>query len=251
MSGSGMSATGASSNTVQQAFGRYGMKRNLFSTVPVSTGYSSARQGEVIIDPSIRAIQDQGLVRINDLYGQTGAYGDELIGNTRTLRNRFLGNQSDYANAMLNPLREQVAQRRGELARSTSIRGLSGSSFGEQAMTNFDIASQRALQDAGAKVEMEQLQALTGIDANLASQMFGKISSQAALNGESLDIAKSRLSQELSALGIGLQQIGIMTNAFESYQNRMLRNLHNVSHTDAVSVSYSGMGGGKGGGGSG
>ncbi len=252
MSGGSYSGTASSTQTGTDSglIGRFGMKRNPWAFNPVNTGYSSMDRGVVRIDPSIRAIQDKGLARIDELYGQTGAYGDELIGNTRTLRNRFLGNQSDYANAQLNPLRQQIANRRGELQRGTSIRGLTGSSFGDQAMSSFDFESQRALQDASANVEMQQLQALTGIDANLAQQMFGKVSMQSALNGESLDVAKNRLEQELRALGLGMDQVRLMTNAFESYQNRDLNRNIRSSRSMQNSESFT-SGSGKSGGGSG
>jgi hypothetical protein len=203
------------------------------------------KQGSLSLDPSIRAIQDKGLGRIDDLYGQSGAYGDELIGNTRSLRNRFLGNQSAYSEAQMNPLRQQVATRRGEVQRSIGQRGLGGSSFGEQAITSFDTESQRALQDASANVEMQQLQALTGIDAQMTQQMFGKISTQAQLNGESLGVAKQRLQGELAALGLGQQQINTMTNAFESWQTRVL----NAGPYETGTSGNFNMGGGGGGGG--
>ena len=195
-------------------------KRNPYFASSISTGNSSLSGGQVIIDPSIRAIQDKGLGRIDEQYAQTGAYGDELIGNTRSLRNRFLGNQSAYADAQMNPLRQQVSERRGELERSNSLRGVSGSSFGDQSRTSFDTESQRALQDASANVEMQQLQALTGIDAQMTQQMFGKISTQMQLNGMSLDVAKERLKQELGALGLGLEQIKVMTKGFEDWAGR-------------------------------
>lgn len=214
-----MSGQGAVGFTGMRQFGTAGRKQNPYGGY-ARTGYSTAIGGKVKIDPSIRAIQDRGLGNINELYGQTGAYGDELIGNTRSLRNRFLGNQSDYAESQMNPLRQQIATRRGEVQRSIGNRGLGGSSFGEQSITSFDTESQRALQDASANVEMQQLQALTGIDAQLTQQMFGKISTQAQLNGESQAIVQARLKQELSALGLGQAQQEVMMKAFEEWQAR-------------------------------
>ena len=249
MSGSG-SGSGSSSQSGTDAgpITRKGFKRNPYAWTPASTGYSTANRGNVSIDPSIRGIQDKALARIDDLYGQSGQYGDELIGNTRSLRNRFLGNQSDYSEAQMNPLRQQVATRRGELGRSNSLRGIAGSSFGDQSIDSLDFESQRNLQDASANVEMQQLQALTGIDAQMTQQMFGKISSQAQLNGESTQIAKDRLSQELSALGIGLDQVKLMTNGFEAWQNRKYKQNAQSSRTNSNSQSYSsGTGGGDGG----
>ena len=215
-------------------------KRNPYFSMPVSTGNSGMANGQVTLDPSIRSIQDKGLGRIDDQYAQTEAYGNELIGNTRSLRNRFLGNQSAYAEAQMNPLRQQVSERRGELERSNSLRGVAGSSFGDQSRNTFDFESQRALQDASANVEMQQLQALTGIDAQMTQQMFGKIATQMQLNGQSLDVAKTRLEQELRALGLGLEQIKVMTKGFEDWAGRQ-------PYETGTSGSYSqgGSGGGS------
>lgn len=215
-----------------------GDKRNPYEAGTMSTGYSSVNRGNIRIDPSIRSIQDQGLSRISGLYDQSGQYGDELIGNTRSLRNRFLGNQSAYAESQMNPLRQQVAERRGELQRGLGLRGLGGSSFGEQSVTSFDLDSQRALQDASANVEMQQLQALTGIDASLAENMFGKISTQAQLNGESQAIAKARLEQELRALGLSNENIKMASDTYESYSRRLNdAQPRQTGHSAAVSGS--------------
>lgn len=250
----------ASSQTTRQKLGRYGMKRNPWAFTPVTTGYSTADQGRVTIDPSIRAIQDRGLENINSLYGQAGQYGDELISNARGLRQRFMGNESDFKQSLINPILAQVAQRRGEVQRSIGQRGLAGSSFGEQAITNFDVDTQRQIQDARSQAEMANLQALTGIDQRLSESMFTKIFIQSQLNNESQNIAQARLRQELSALGIGQQQADLMVKAFEGWQNRMLNNLQDVAHTDNISYGSGGSsspslggtsGGSSGGGGTG
>ena len=209
------------------------------------TGFSTSNDGNVTIDPSIRAIQDKGLGRIDQLYGETGKYGDELIGNTRTLRERFIGNQSAYSDSQLNPLRQQVSERRGELERNQGLRGISGSSFGEQSVNAYDIESQKALRDASADVEMQQLQALTGIDSQMTQQMFGKISLQAQLNGESLSVAKERLQQELAALGIGADQIKLIAGVFESQQGRSEKERNDIATNIS---SYFGKSGGSSGG---
>lgn len=207
------------------------------------TGYSNMSYGNVTLDPSIRALQEEGLANIRKLYGDTETYGNELIGNTRGLRERYLGNESAYKQSLINPILAQVAQRRGELQRNIGTRGLSGSSFGDQAMTNFDTDSQRALQDARAQAEFSNLQALTGIDSQLMQQMFGKISTQASLNGMTLEQAKQRLAQELSALGLGTQQQQLMIQAFESQQNRSEKERNDIAN--AVLRGF-GMGGGGG-----
>ena len=235
-----MSGSAAGSGRNSGPF-KEGSKRNPYTALPISTGYSSAKFGKVTIDPSIRAIQDKGLGRIDEQYAQTGQYGDELIGNTRSLRNRYMGNQSAYADAQLNPLREQIATGRGERIRGNSLRGISGSSFGDQSLASYDSTTGRDLRDATANVEMLQLQALTGIDAQLMQQMYGKVSMQAQLNGESQAIAQARLQQELAALGLGLNQINMISQGFESWKKRKLEEGPYMSSA-AVSGSFGGSG---------
>lgn len=241
-----MSGQGAISQTGMRQFGTSGRKRNPYGGYS-GTGYSTALNGRVTVDPSIRAIQDEGLSRTKSMYGDAGAYGDELIGNTRSLRERFIGNNSAYADSQLNPLRQQMATRRGEIQQNIGLRGMSGSSFGEQALTNYETDSQRALQDASSKVEFDQLQALTGIDAQLTQQMFGKISTQAMINGESLDIAKQRFAQEMQALGLGQAQQQALLGAFDSYQQREMAG--SPHDTGFATSGGGGVGGGGGGGG--
>ena len=244
-----MSGIGTSGKDSTKGVNRYGNWYNTSRKVgggkgaqKVGTGYSSSEYGDVVIDPSIRSIQEQGLSRINNLYNETGVSGNELISNTRGLRNRFLGNQSDYTQSQLNPLQSQIAQGRGERERSLGLRGVSGSSFADQSLQSYDVESDRALRDARAQTEFQQIEALTGIDQQLTQQMFGKIETQAKLNGESLGVAKERLQQELSALGVGLEHQKMMIMAFESQQNR--------SHAERKAIadnisSYFGGGGSK------
>lgn len=227
-----------------------GSKRNPYTALPITTGNSTAKFGQVRIDPSIRAIQDKGLGRIDEQYALAGQYGDELIGNSRSLRSRYMGNQSAYADAQLNPLREQIAAGRGERIRSNSLRGISGSSFGDQSLANYDSTTGRDLRDATANVEMQQLQALTGIDAQMMQQMFGRVEMQTRLNGESQEIAQARLQQELAALGLGLNQINMISQGFESWKKRTLEEGPYLTSA-AVSGSFGGSGGGGGSSGSG
>jgi hypothetical protein len=194
--------------------------RNVHENDPWNTGYSSANHGNVNIDPSIRALQDKGLGRIDELYNQTGSYGNELIGNSREMLKRYQGNMSDYAQAQLNPLQAQIAQGRGELQRGNSLRGLSGSSFGNQSMQNFDTGANRQLHDARAQIEAEQIQAQTGINGQMAQNMFAQIAQQSALNGESQQIAQQRLQQELAALGLGAQQIKMLQDSYDKFLQR-------------------------------
>lgn len=247
MSGSGGNWGFASSQTTQQKLGRYGMKRNQYAAQPISTGFSRMDQGNVTLDPSIRAIQEQGLARNNNLYNQLGSFGQEILGNLRGTRSRYEGNQSAYLQSRINPVEQEFSQRQGGLQRSIGMRGLAGSSFGDQALNNLATEKQRTLGDVRAQAEMENLQALTGIDAQMAQTMFQNVAQQMQITGMDLDTAKTRLQQELQALGLGQAQVKLMADQFENYQRRMLYNLQDVSHTDNISYS-SGMGGGGEGG---
>ena len=201
----------------------YGTKRNPYAGQGISTPYSSVKSGIANIDPSIRSIQEQALSRNTNLYNELGESGKNILGNLQGLRGRYEGNAAAYTQARVNPLEKELTTRQGELQRNIGLRGLSGSSFGEGALTNFSTDKQKSLGDARAQAEMENLQALTGIDAQMANTLFSQVGQQAALNGFSVDVAKERLMQELSALGLGQQQVNALAQGFESHMNRMLK----------------------------
>lgn len=195
-------------------------KANRRGTSTIGTGRSTATDGMVTMDPRIREIQEQGLARNSNLYNQLDEGGREIMGNLRGTRSRYEGNQSAYMESQLNPIREEYARRQGGLERTVGLRGLAGSSFGQQSLDSFSTEKNRGLADARAKAEMENLAAITGVDAQMASTLFNKVGQQAAINGMDNDTAKAMLAQELSALGVGQAQINTMVQAYESQQNR-------------------------------
>ena len=157
-----------------------------------STGFSTVKNGVTTIDPTIRALRESSLT--------------DYLNSTGDIRSRFLGNESAYVNSLLNPLRQSLASRRGELQRSLGLRGLGGSSFGNQSMTNLDISGQRELRDANAQAQAQNLEFLNSLDSSRLS----------AQN----NVAQQNLEQELSALGLGQAQISALMAAFESQQKR-------------------------------
>ena len=213
------------------------------STTKWGTGYSDMEYGNVTIDPSIRAIQEQNLSKNNNLYNELGTSGQNIMGNLEGLRSAYQGNMSAYNQARVNPLEQELTTQQGQLQRSIGMRGLSGSSFGDQAMTNFGIDKQRSLGDARALAATENFQALTGIDAQMADTLFKKVSQQAALTGMDAQTARDRLQQELSALGLGTQQQQLMINEFDNFQNRAMQNRKAIA--DTVMSGFS-MGGSSG-----
>lgn len=162
------------------------------------TPFSSVVNGMTTIDPNIRNSQNQAL--------------STFLTKNNDLRNRFTGNQSAFKEARIRPLRDQFGLRRSELQQSIGQRGLSGSSFGDQALTGFDTESQMAIGDAQAKAEMEDLQALASLD-------------QASLDA-SMQTARDQYAQELAALGLSQQQI---TQEMELFTNQQLRQMQRIN----------------------
>ncbi len=170
-----------------------------------STGFSSYDpfSRKLTLDPSIRALQDEGINRARGMMGEVGGavsgYRDKLLG----VRSRLEGNASPLTEARVNPIRQQNAQRQGALQRSLGLRNVSGSSFADQSMNNLAFESGRAEGDARALAEADNISAITGIDKDIVSSVMQKVQLEAQLNGYTTDIANQRLQQELAAFGLG------------------------------------------------
>jgi hypothetical protein len=203
-----------------------------------STEYSSTKKGKTTFDPSIRRMQDE-------TYGRLGEGISRYLADTDVLRGRYTGNQSAYKDARLNPLREQMALRRGEMQRSIGRRNMTGSSFGDQAITSFDMDSQRALGDAAALAENEDLQALSGLDMNRLNAIYGA-------NEQGRGIYGDRLSMELAGLDLGRQQVEQLRGSHEDLMNRrmmmleLIRKGHDSANEQARAWTYGAMGMGQG-----
>jgi hypothetical protein len=222
-----MSMSGSAASGQQETFkiGQKGLKKNPYAFSTTNTGYSSAGMGNVTIDPSIRAIQEQNLSRSTNLYNALGEQAKNL-----------LGNQSGYIQARVNPLEQELTNRQGQLNKNIGIRGLSGSSFGDQALTNFGIDKQRSLGDARSMATSESLAALGQTYAQQAQQL-----------GFDAQTARDRFNNELQALGLGQGQIQLMTQAYENEQNRLAGNTGvGITHNSAVGASGGGSQGGGG-----
>lgn len=194
------------------------------------TRYSSAIDGNVMIDPSIRGLQEEGLTK-----NRSGL--ETYLGQNADLRQRYLGNQSAFRSARIDPLQRQFAQRRSELQQGIGLRGLGGSSFGDQALTGFDVDSQRAIGEAGAQAEMEDLQAISGLDQDRFSAIM-------ETSGFDLNVAAMRLQEELSALGLGQEQINQRLQEFQEYSQRMMDRRKSIASTIVGGFGAAGKGGG-------
>lgn len=168
-----------------------------------NTGFSTLSGTSLRLDPSIRGLEDEALTNTRGLAGDVRTGLNEFTSNQGTLRDRFLGNEAAFTRARVNPLATQLASRRGELQRSVGLRKLGGSSFGEQAITGFDVESERALGNARALAEVENLRALGGIDEATFNAVIRGTASQSQLNEVMSRIAAARSQRELASFGLG------------------------------------------------
>lgn len=181
-----------------------------------STPFSSVSGGRLNLDPTIRGIQDETLTGLRNLRGT----GDIFRG----LSQEFAGNEGRLRNARLNPLRANIASGRGRLSRELGRTGVRGT-FANQARTNFDLDSGRALGDAEALAEQDALQT----QVNLEDLAFQRDASIEQLIG---DVGQERFQQELQGLGLSsntinsllslsLNRAGLQDQASENRINRI------------------------------
>lgn len=157
---------------------------------PFRTKYSSMVGGTFNMDPSVRALSEESL-------GTTRG----LLASTLKSRQDLLGNRADFIRARTNPLREQLAARRGELQRGLGRTGVRGT-FANKEMTNYDVAAGRALQDANATALQEALTTEAGY-TQLAQ----------GLNDYINNVGLQRAKQELAAIGLSGDIITKLTSA--------------------------------------
>lgn len=84
---------------------------------------------------------DTGLAQLSQK--TTGDY-DNLLG-------EVTGNESNYVRSQINPLLQAQATGYGNMLESQGARGIRGSSFGDQALTNYGVDTGRGIADATAK----------------------------------------------------------------------------------------------------
>jgi len=130
-------------------------------------GVLSGRGGgekRVILDPSIRALQEQGMgFGQNGLNALTGATG-EFTSSLGDLRSQLFGNQDPFMQARTASSRERFSRERGQLAQGIDRRGIAGSSFGQQALTSQATEQERVLNDQRALATQESIEAGVSID---------------------------------------------------------------------------------------
>ena len=120
-------------------------------------------------------------------------------------------------NARLNPIKQRFSMLRDQTQQGLGQRGLSGSTFMNEALTNVDTTAGRELGDAGALATQEMAQFESGLNAQELQAFNQKASMFAELNGVSLEVAKARLIQELETFKLGSQKDSSQTVREKSF----------------------------------
>jgi len=175
---------------------------------------------DISLDPSIRAGQESFLSNISGLRSEVdpifGAAQEEMAGIRGELGGLkdFFAEDGDFTDISLNPIRESIAGRRGDLDRTLSRTDVRGS-FANQSRDAFETRAGRELTDATASAEsarIQNLSTLLGLDANLLQQSLGnetgRINLLASLEESLRGVSTERFNQELSLMGLG-QGIGV------------------------------------------
>ncbi len=165
------------------------------------------RTGEVNLDPSIRGLQQQSLSYIpgyqNQLQSNFGNYSQGLGGILSGLQ----GNQNAYIQARQAPLQQAYAQQSGALQQGNVNRGIAGSSFGNQSLTNLGTDYGTAIGNAGALGMNDSLNAQSGLYGNLYNAGTQNVSGQSALTNQYNQAGQQNLQQELASLGLSQANI--------------------------------------------
>lgn len=195
------------------------------------TPYSSISSGNVTLDPSIRAMQDQYLNQYTGATGDYTSFLNQLMGN-------YQGNQSAFMQAAVDPLKQAGSQALGAAAQGYGLRGLGGSSFASDSLAGLSSDIGRQIGDVQSQALNQQLGAQSGI----AGQRLG---AQQQLSDYGNQVALQRFQQEMGALGLGLNQQQLLQKAFEEWQQRAMADRSKIAETSTNWIG--GMRGGGGG----
>jgi hypothetical protein len=96
------------------------------------------------------------------------------IGRMRSLEDSVSGNASPYMNAVLNPYDQQTGTGRAALLQDQQLRGIRGSSFGDQSLNSYDYTRDLGRGDIASKA----LLGSAGLQGNLLGSELGAINAR-------------------------------------------------------------------------
>lgn len=185
-----------------------------------STGYSSWDEDSrrFTLDPSIRRIEDDALEKYASLYGDFGNASNRFLNQSSDLRSRVLGNQGSYLKAVLSPIRERFSALRGQTQQNLGLRGLSGSTFMNDTLSDIDSRASREESNAMALANQDLFRMEAGLNQAELDALNQAAAQRAAITGESLEVARARAARELGIFGLGSQTSGTQSGRSKSYE---------------------------------
>jgi len=168
-----------------------------------STTYSYYDGNTLKLDPTIRAAQDEATNRYAGIYGDIGNATNRFLTQSSDLRNKYAGNEGAMADARIRPIREKFAALKSQAQQDLGRRRVGGSSFGFNTLRSIDERGAVAEGDARALGTSEALQFEAGLNAQELEALNQQAINRAKITGESLEVARMRLMQELSVFGLG------------------------------------------------
>jgi hypothetical protein len=113
------------------------------------------------------------LLALHEANKQGGDIND-TIGRMRSLEDSVSGNASPYMNALLNPYDQQTGTGRAALLQDQGLRGIRGSSFGDQSLNSYDYTRDLGRGDIASKA----LLGSAGLQGNLMNSELGAINAR-------------------------------------------------------------------------
>lgn len=184
------------------------------------TGYSSFDPGSrrFTLDPSIRGMEDTATQNYAGLYGDFGNAADRFLNQSSGLRSRMFGNQGGYLNAVLSPIRERFSRLRGETQQNLGLRGLSGSTFQNDALRDIDTQASREEANTTALANQDMIRMEAGLNESELNALNQAAAQRAAITGETMEVARARAARELGIFGLGQQTSGTQSGKSIGFQ---------------------------------
>ena len=145
-------------------------------------------------------------------------------------RSELVGNESQFMQSGLNPIRQRQASAEGALTRDLGRRGIEGSSFANTARGNQQATFGREISDATSRIRNQQLAQRLGIDEAALNASTGLVNNLASLDREQMANVSQIIGQEFKLFGLDqgtisnlLQNAGLNLQNQQSFYNQLGR----------------------------
>jgi len=204
--GSGLNLGGLANTALQTAPGllalNYASNQKPFDTSNLQQALQSA-QGL-----STSGITQAGAQQISPQYLQQ-QYGQTTDpAQLQSIYNQLGANNPAYLQSVLDPMQQNLAAGYGDLQQSLAQRGISGSSFANNDLTNYLSTTGRSLSDAAASAYQGSLGQQAGVAGNIAGLSQADMTRNAGLAGQLTGVQGQNIANNLSAQQAAAQQAG-------------------------------------------